>query len=284
VLERYVQLITRNGVTQGIFPEGGLTRDGSLRPGKIGLLDYSLGVARDPAIARRMHIIPVALNYDRVLEDRSLLREARRKEGGVAVPKSQQFGEVMRYVGWNLARLLTGRWRRYGRVAVTIGAPVAVEPWLTKWRGPHGDPFELPRERRLPLVQELCDHVMSRVGQLVPVTPVPLACAAIQSFDSDFITRDALLDRMAEMRDVLVELNARVLRADSSIEETFDRAWRMLEMRKVLVEQGNGYAVLSRQRELVSYYANSIAHLLGPFERGVRQRDAFAATEMATPR
>src|SRR5688500_8838521 len=47
VLERYVQLITRNGVTQGIFPEGGLTRDGRLQPGKIGLLDYILGVARD---------------------------------------------------------------------------------------------------------------------------------------------------------------------------------------------------------------------------------------------
>src|SRR6266550_4408253 len=47
VLERYVRLITRNGVTQGIFPEGGLTRDGKLRPGKIGLLDYILGVARD---------------------------------------------------------------------------------------------------------------------------------------------------------------------------------------------------------------------------------------------
>ena len=41
VLERYVQLITRNGVTQGIFPEGGLTRDGKLRPPKIGLLDYA---------------------------------------------------------------------------------------------------------------------------------------------------------------------------------------------------------------------------------------------------
>ena len=44
VLEQYVQLITREGVTQGIFPEGGLTRDGKLRPGKIGLLDYILGV------------------------------------------------------------------------------------------------------------------------------------------------------------------------------------------------------------------------------------------------
>jgi glycerol-3-phosphate O-acyltransferase len=36
VLEQYVQLITRNGVTQGVFPEGGLTRDGRLRTGKVG--------------------------------------------------------------------------------------------------------------------------------------------------------------------------------------------------------------------------------------------------------
>src|SRR5947207_15759272 len=56
VLERYVQLITRNGVTQGIFPEGGLTRDGALRPAKIGLLDYALGVAREPAMRPKMFI------------------------------------------------------------------------------------------------------------------------------------------------------------------------------------------------------------------------------------
>ena len=48
VLERYVQLITLNGVTQGIFPEGGLTRDGTLRPAKIGLLDYIVGTLKDP--------------------------------------------------------------------------------------------------------------------------------------------------------------------------------------------------------------------------------------------
>ncbi len=55
VLERYVQLITRNGVTQGIFPEGGLSRDGKLRPAKIGLLDYALGVAREPGFAERIY-------------------------------------------------------------------------------------------------------------------------------------------------------------------------------------------------------------------------------------
>jgi glycerol-3-phosphate O-acyltransferase len=70
VLERYVQLAARDGVTQGIFLEGGLSRDGKLRPPKIGLLDYVLGIARDPAFRSRIHIVPVAVNYDRVLEDR----------------------------------------------------------------------------------------------------------------------------------------------------------------------------------------------------------------------
>jgi glycerol-3-phosphate O-acyltransferase len=122
---------------------------------------------------------------------------------------------------------------------------------------------------------------MSRIGLLVPVTPVPLACAAIQSLDRDFIPRADLLERMADMRDALLELNARVVKHDGGIEETFDRAWRMLKMRHVLVESGAGYALLPRQRELVSYYANSIAHLLGPFEASVRARDTLLANEVA---
>jgi glycerol-3-phosphate O-acyltransferase len=124
-------------------------------------------------------------------------------------------------------------------------------------------------------VQSLCDGVMSRIGALVPVTPVPLACAAIQSFDRDFIPRDALIARMAEMRDTLIELNGRVIRRERDIAEIFDRAWRMLRMRRMLAETGGGFAVLPHSRELISYYANSIAHLLGPFEESVRRRDAL---------
>ena len=276
VLERYVQLITANGVTQGIFPEGGLTRDGTLRPAKIGLLDYMLGAAReDPSLAQRLTIIPVALNYDRVLEDRTLLREHARQQGEPSTSRLTQLREVTRYVGWNLGRLATGRWKRYGRAAVSFGTPVRVAAWLEEQGGDETDLWSLPKADRLTRVQSLADRIMARIGQLVPVTPVPLACAALQSLEGDFIPRDALLSRMAEMREALVELNARVLRADRSIEETFDRAYRMLAMRRILVAEGSGFAVMSRQRPLVSYYANSIAHLLGPFAEGVRARDAF---------
>lgn len=282
VLEQYVMHITQRGVTQGIFPEGGLTRDGRLRAGKVGLLDYLIGAGRDPAFRSRLHLVPVALNYDRVLEDRTLLRELRLREerpngaGNSSVQRWEQFSDVTRYAGWNMLRVITGRWRRYGRAAVIVGDPVPLEQWFRdedELAG--GDVFSLPREQRLGRVQALCDDMLQRIGAIIPVTPVPLACAAIQSFDGDIISRSQLLQRMTEMREVLAELNARELRSDREISETFDIAYRMLRMRHVLSRHGDSYVVLSHGRELVSYYANSIAHLLGDFEAGVRSRDAL---------
>ena len=279
VLEQYVQLITRNGVTQGIFLEGGLSRDGKLGKAKIGLLDYVLGVARDPALRNRLYIVPVAINYDRVLEDRSLLRELDAREGRERPPRYVQLGEVLRYVWWNMARLVARRWKRYGRAAVVIGEPFPLASWLDREDRDTGGLFELERTERLSRVQLLSDSVLERIASIVPVTPVSLACAAIQSFDGDFISHDQLLGRMSEMRDVLTELNARVIHREGSVEEIFDRAWRMLQMRRILVMVGAGYSVLPGSRPLVSYYANSISHLLGPFAEGVRQRDRLPALE-----
>jgi glycerol-3-phosphate O-acyltransferase len=282
VLERYVQLITRNGVTQGIFLEGGLSRDGRLGKAKIGLLDYVLGVARDPAMRRRLYVIPVAISYDRVLEDRSLLRELDAREGGRRPPRLVQLGEVLRYVWWNAMRLVGGRWKRYGRAAVVIGEPLPLAPWLEQQDRETEAFFSLDRTQRLARVQALSDSVLERIAAIIPVTPVALACAAVQSFDRDFIPRDQLLERMSDMRDVLRELNARVIHREGSIEEVFDRAWRMLRMRRMLVGVGAGYAVPPGQRPLVSYYANSVAHLLGPFADGVRSRDALPSQLFAS--
>jgi len=123
----------------------------------------------------------------------------------------------------------------------------------------------------------LSDSVLEKIAAIIPVTPVSLACAAVQSFDGDFISHEKLIARMEEMRDVLRELNARVIHHEGTAEEIFDRAWRMLRMRRILVKVGGGYSVLPGNRALVSYYANSISHLLGAFAEGVRQRDLLPA-------
>src|SRR5476651_131198 len=85
VLRRYLQLITRQGITQGIFPEGGLTRDGALRAPKVGLLDAILQLAAEPGFTRELYFVPVGINYDRVLEDHALLSETRGRDKPPAV-------------------------------------------------------------------------------------------------------------------------------------------------------------------------------------------------------
>jgi glycerol-3-phosphate O-acyltransferase len=90
VLQRYVQMASEAGVTQAVFPEGGLTIDGKLRAPRFGLLDYMLKTFDErPGDNRRdLVFIPVGLNYDRVLEDRSQLLKLhpmRRAAAGLAV-------------------------------------------------------------------------------------------------------------------------------------------------------------------------------------------------------
>lgn len=257
VLARYIQLITRGGVTQGIFLEGGLSRDGRPRPAKIGLLDYIAGTLTDPEFTRDIWFVPVAINYDRTLEDRSLIRECLHED--LRDGRARQLWQVSQYLGWNSLRFLTRRLKRYGRAAVAFGEPVSLRGWLAQ------EPFDvlaLPRPQRLPHMQRLADEMMSRIKAIIPVTPVALASAALLSFDRDTVPVRELLGRMSDYRDHLREVEAKVVRGDRDVAETWDRARLMFEMRRTVVAERDTVIVLARQRPLLEYYANSIRHLL----------------------
>jgi glycerol-3-phosphate O-acyltransferase len=256
VLERYVQLITTNGVTQGFFLEGRLSRDGRLGPPKLGLLDYLCRSVLDPAFDRDIWFVPVAINFDRVLEDRALTRELvdERDRPG----RWSQLWTVASYLGSNTVRLLTGRLKRYGRAAVNFGTPVSLREWLATRPGV----LELPTARRLPELAQLAALLMDRIGAIIPVTPLPLAAAALLSFGQTVVAKDAVLERLDQLRDRLRDVNAKVVRGGARIGEVWDRAWRMLRMRRLVVEDGDSLVVLPRGRPLLQFYANSIAHLL----------------------
>ena len=256
VLRRYVQLITLNGVTQGIFLEGGLSRDGRLRSAKVGLLDYIARSLPELGVDRDIWLVPVALNYDRVLEDRTLTLEL---SAGIPRPgRLRQFSTVMQYLLFNIGRLLTGNLRRYGRVQVNFGVPMS----LREWSGRHPDVLDQPKEQRLPQLQELADEIMEQVATIMPVTPVPLVAAALLSFQDTVVRRADLLERLALFRNNLIQRGAQLIQPERSAEEILERAWRMLSMRRLVVRHGDGYVLLPRQRPLLEYYGNSVRHLL----------------------
>ena len=261
VLERYVQLITRHGVTQGIFLEGGLTRDGLFREPKLGLLDNLLRVKRDPAFARPMQVIPVAINYDRVLEDRSLLREIQAEEERLS--RREQIKEVVSYVLKVSTRFLLRRAKRYGRACVNFGAPLSVDAWLER----HPGVLELPRSERLARLKELADDVMARIAAVMPVTAVALASAALLQHHNPTLTRQRWVALLDDLRFVLRGAGAKVVGDERSSDEILDRALVMLTLRRIVAPEADGFRIDRSQDLLLRYYANSIAHFLEPVDR-----------------
>jgi glycerol-3-phosphate O-acyltransferase len=261
VLERYVQLITQNGVTQGIFIEGGLTTTGKLRPPKTGLLDYCVRSICDPAFQRDIWLVPVAINYDRVLEDRTLLREStdsRDRPG-----RLRQLSTVLHYLFFNMARLLTGNLKRYGRAAVNFGTPISVREWTASNPGV----LDKTREERVPQLKALAESVLDQMAEIMPVTPVPLVAAALLSFRETLVRRVDLLTRLSEFREHLLDTGRCLAPADLEPEAILDRAWRMLTMRRLAMREGEAIVVLPKQRQLLEFYANSVVHLLPTRDR-----------------
>src|SRR6478672_725114 len=128
VLSTFVSTITKNGVTQGVFLEGGLTRDGAFQKPKLGMLDYIVAGKRDPGFSAPLFLIPTAINYDRVLEDRNLTEELVGKEDRRT--KTDKLQTTVDFLFRNLLRSILKRFKRYGYAVVTFGTPVAVDEFV----------------------------------------------------------------------------------------------------------------------------------------------------------
>ena len=256
VLERYVAMATEGGVVQAIYPEGGLTKDGALRPPRLGLLDY-MTRSFDPSAGRDIVFIPVGINYDRTFEDRSqvLASAGEIPRPGIAAVASTSLRFVLR----NLSLMLRGRWHRFGYACVNFGSPLSMRAFCRE-RGI--DPRALSREDRFREVEALAAALMGAVGKVIPVLPVPLVATV---FLREPAVRRSELELKAEALRLIGELeragaHVYIPRADQDYAVTV--GLRMLTLRKLVAESDGLYAAVPGEVPLLSYYANSIRHLL----------------------
>jgi glycerol-3-phosphate O-acyltransferase len=257
VLQRYVQMATEGGVPQAMYPEGGLSTDGHLREPRLGLLDYMLK-GFDPDGERDLVFVPVGLNYDRVLEDRTLLRKLDPQAGRVSVPRSVT--TALRFVGRQTVHALRGRRFRHGYACVNFGRPLSMRSWV---RDTGTDFRRLGDELRRPAVAAVGHQLMAAIGAIVPVLPVPLVATVLLR---DPARAWSALELKAAVQDLMESVEARgarvyVPRADR--EYAIEVGLRMLTLRRLLVEDDDGlYRLAPSDIAVVRYYANSIAHLL----------------------
>ena len=235
VLARYVQIATENGVSQALFPEGGLSLDGRIAPPKLGLLSYI--VSGVDTARRDVIFVPVALNYDRVLEDRILIEAAASGE--------RRFRAPLHQIGWNFLRhiwsRLRGRFDKFGEGVVSFGQPLSLAGFVEERNRP-GDP-----------TKALAVELMGRIAATVPVLPIPLVATAV--------LRGARGPGILPAVEALIA-EARASHApvpDRPAEEIVADARARLVRRRLIANNG---APEPGQEAVLRFYAESIAHHL----------------------
>ncbi len=257
VLERYVAMATQAGVVQALFPEGGLSRDGTLGAPKLGLLSYMLR-SFDPARGRDLVFIPVGINYDRVLEDRSLLLRL-----DPQAPKRGRLRAATRtvsFLGHNFLLMLRGGWHRFGYACVNFGPPLSLRDWLRE-----GDRrLEVEdTDRMRGEVADLGAELMRRVGTIVPALPVALVATVLLEQRERAVSALELKAEVHQRMRRLEERGGHVYIPRSDRDYAVTVGLRMLTLRHLVEERDGLYRTVPDEAEVLHYYANSIAHLPG---------------------
>jgi glycerol-3-phosphate O-acyltransferase len=185
------------------------------------------GLLKAALDARRSDLvmIPVAVAYDVVLEDHVLAKQGVKRRQR---PFSRELAEMVRYsVGYQ------------SRAFVTFGEPIGTR---TLDPGSRRDVMALARELR------------TRIGRQYKVLPTAVVAAAIRpSMPRAELEAavDVLIERLARVGANLGVTSGREA-VESTIEPLVDRG--------IVVMEGDRFRI--RERNLIRYYARSLAHLL----------------------
>lgn len=254
VLERYVYMATKEGVCQAVFVEGGLSHDGRLRPPRLGFLDYILRNFHRNA-TRDIVFVPVGINYDRVLEDRSLLRRVK-----TDVEKRSSWFIIKTVVGFyrkNMALSPRERRIRFGYAGVNFGRPLSMRGYTTEQDINFS---EMDRPERFREVERLAMELEDRIKHVIPVLPVPLVAMVMKEAGGDPLSLVEIKARVHHYFEGLQKRGAPLKDDEKPRERTITRAIDMLRHRGIIAHADGEYSRVDGEEEILDFYANSIAH------------------------
>ena len=249
VLQTYVQMAASGGVPQAVFPEGKLSTDGKLGEPKLGLLGY-ITKGFDPTSERDIVFIPVGINYDRVMEDRTLtLPKTTKRKPGKIISTYKFF----RFAVKNMMQALSGKRYRNGYACVNFGEPVS----LTEWQAQNTADPSAP----LTDVSALAEDLQQRIGQIIPVLPVALVSTVVLK-NTAAISGFELRNAVFNLLQLLEQKGYRAYIPRGDREYAVTVGIRMLTLRQILVEDDGLYTANANDLPILRYYANSISHLI----------------------
>jgi len=258
VFAKYLEVLIREGLPIEFFIEGGRSRTGKMVMPKYGLLAMIIQAFQHHA-AEDLAAIPVYIGYDRVIEEKSYLKEL-----GGAPKEREKTTDVIKS-----SKILR---KRYGSVYVNIGEPIYLRAFLAAQDKTFA---EMSVEERQSLYRKIGYEIALAINKVSVVTPFALISAGLLAHDRRGISHDELMAILKEFYEYLihskVSLAATFVRRDKAIKDALllfdqsglisclgDEEGETPELEEIV------YCLDDDKRLNLEYYKNNILHFFLP--------------------
>ena len=256
MLERYVSLAVSNCIPQGLFIEGGLSRDGKMQPLKLGMLNY-VTKAMGRGDCKDIVFIPTALNYDKIPEDKTLL--AHQEQGFKQKGRFYSILSFGKFLLQLVPHILPHQHKPFGYACVNYGDPIS----LQQWQQQQGiDLNQCDSEQRKQAIGQLGDDIAQQIEQHLPILPVSLLSAiCLNNLDQPI----SELDIKVQGNELFIKLRQQgryMLIPKKDEDYALEQALYTLSKRGMITEIEEGlFQADSQHRAMFEYYRNSLGGL-----------------------
>ena len=237
ILQQYIAYLMDKHFPLSWAFEGTRSRVGKLMPPKYGILKYVIEAAHAND-QRKLHIIPVAMNYDLISDVRDYARE---QSGIKKRPES---------LGWFIGYLKSLR-RPMGKIYMNFGEPIVLE--------------EVPSDEDQLALSKLAFQVGVEANRVTPVTLASLATMVLLGSAPRALTRDELTRQIGRLVLWVQARNIKITRHFKVENEAELTALaQVLIDNRLVTRYDDGpedvFAIAPKQQAVASYYRNSTIH------------------------
>lgn len=257
ILERYVFLATSHCIPQGVFVEGGLSRDGRIQPLKLGLLNY-LVKALDKGSCKDIVFIPCALNYDKIPEDKTLI--AHQEDGFASKGPLYSLFSFLKFFTTVVTYVMPRRHKPFGYACVNFGKPVSLKAWQQERGVILNDQGDADRRES---ITALGNDLAGRIGDLLPVLPTYLLASVLGNSDDLPISELKLKFRATKLINDFIDAGVPVFLPNNDGDYALSQGIYVLLRRKIIEPTGDGqFRLVESTRGLLEYYCNTISEFV----------------------
>lgn len=257
ILERYVFLATKNCIPQGIFIEGALSRDGFMQPLKLGLLNYVIK-AYNQGECKDIVFIPCALNYDRIPEDKTLVKH--QKEGFKEKGPLYSLLAFLKFAATVSSYVLPRRHKPYGYACVNFGEPISLRKLEAENKVSINSADKMQRRESVGILGE---NVANAIKALIPVLPTSLLAVVLKTNNYKPLSELELKTESNRILKLLLDRGISVALPDNDGDYALSQGIYILLRRKIITPTGDGrFEVVTTNIKLLEYYCNTVEDIM----------------------